>query len=60
MIDGRSAGTWRRAISTKAVSIEATPFVAFGTRDTAAITAAAQRYGRFLNLPVEIVFGGTL
>jgi hypothetical protein len=60
VIDGRSAGTWRRTINAKAVAIEATPFVAFDTRDTAAITAAAKRYGRFMNMPVDVVFGRML
>lgn len=50
---GRIIGTWRRTLQRKSVIIELAPFQRFTSQETEAVEAAAQRYGRFIGLPVE-------
>jgi hypothetical protein len=54
VIDGRVVGTWRRSVTRDAVAIEATAFETFSRRQTRAIEEAAERYGRFLGLTVDV------
>jgi hypothetical protein len=54
VIDGRVVGTWRRSVTRDRVAIEATPFDTFSRRQARAIDEAAERYGRFLGLPIDV------
>jgi hypothetical protein len=54
VIDGQVVGTWKRTVKTKAVIVETTRFRPFSDAEDAAFAAAAQRYGDFLGLPVQI------
>jgi hypothetical protein len=54
VINGRVAGTWKRVVKKKSVVITAAPFASLKKAEVHALAAAAERYGRFLNLPVEL------
>jgi hypothetical protein len=54
VLDGRIAGTWKRILKKNAVVLEAALLTSLDEAATAAFTAAAERYGTFLNLPVII------
>lgn len=54
MIGGRIAGSWRRTIKKGEVAIEIAPFAPLSTAQDAAIAAAAQRFGTFVGMPVQI------
>jgi hypothetical protein len=51
---GQVAGTWKRTLKPKAVAVAFHPFKALEEKVAAAFSAAAHRYGRFLNLPVAL------
>lgn len=53
VIDGQIVGTWRRILEKGAVAIEPTPFTPLNDAKLNALSAAALRYGAFLNLPVH-------
>ncbi|MGB8353315.1 MAG: winged helix DNA-binding domain-containing protein [Chthoniobacteraceae bacterium] len=53
MIDGRIAGTWKRAVKKNAVVITISPFATVKKIEKK-LAAAAGRYSRFTGLPVEI------
>jgi hypothetical protein len=55
VIDGIVAGTWRRTLKATAVVIETTPFRPLTAAEDEALDAAADRYGRFLGLPVALL-----
>ena len=55
VINGRAAGTWKRTIAKGAAVIDAFPFAPLKRREKAALAAAAERYGRFLNGPAVSV-----
>lgn len=48
MIDGRLAGTWRRKLSTKDVTVEVRPFRKLSASSRAAVVNAVETYGTFL------------
>jgi len=50
--DGRVVGTWRRTLKKRAVTATAQPFDALSAVEEDAFTTAAERYGRFLAMPV--------
>lgn len=54
VIDGQVLGYWRRTVSKSVVNIELTPFRSFTTAEGEAVTAAAQRFGKFLGMPVML------
>ena len=54
VIDGRVAGAWKRTVKKKSVAMTINPFAPFKKTEILAITAAAERYGRFINAPVEL------
>ena len=54
VIDGRVAGTWKRALHTDKVLIALSPFAPLSKADQHAVAAAAQRYADFLDMPLEI------
>jgi hypothetical protein len=56
LIDGRVVGTWRRVAQKYTVRLAANLFRALTDDESAAIAAAAQRYGRFLGLTADVAF----
>ena len=48
VIDGRVVGTWKRTLKKASVELTFSPFTAFSDAQANAITAAAERYGRFV------------
>jgi Winged helix DNA-binding domain len=54
LVDGRVAGTWKRTVQKTAVHVAVTPFRSLTEDESAAVVAAAQRYGRFLGLRAEV------
>jgi len=48
VIGGRVVGTWKRAFKRDSVVMTFSPFAAFSETQASAITAAAERYGRFV------------
>jgi len=54
VIDGRVVGTWKRSLRKTKVLLEFDPFEPLSPAQMAAAAAAAEPYGRFLGLPVEI------
>jgi hypothetical protein len=54
VLGGGVVGTWRRALKRKAVVITISSFKPLKRIDKQAVAAAADRYGQFLGLPVEV------
>lgn len=54
VIEGRVVGTWQRTVRKRSVKITLQPFAPLSEGDLQAISHAAQRYGEFLGLPVEV------
>jgi len=54
MVGGRIAGTWQRKIKKRAVAITLNSFAPLSDRARAAVTSAAQQYGEYVGLPVEV------
>jgi hypothetical protein len=54
VIDGRVVGTWQRTLRKTKVLVSFAPFEPLSPAQLAATAAAAEPYGRFLGLPVEI------
>jgi hypothetical protein len=52
VINGRVAGTWKRAFQKGAVVIDAAPFQPLTSAEINALSDAADRYGAFLGMPV--------
>jgi hypothetical protein len=55
--DGEVVGVWRRAIQKNTLEITAKPFAKLGAAEAGAFAAAAERYGRFLDLRVAVSGG---
>ncbi|HEV2691713.1 MAG TPA: winged helix DNA-binding domain-containing protein [Verrucomicrobiae bacterium] len=53
ILNGRVAGTWKRTVK-KSVTIIADGFKRFDKVEMAALQPAAERYGKFLGMPVKI------
>jgi Winged helix DNA-binding domain len=54
-IDGLVVGGWRRTLGKGAVRVELNPLTSFSAAERRAIANAAEGYGAFLGLPVELV-----
>ncbi|MCG3206719.1 MAG: hypothetical protein FOGNACKC_00318 [Anaerolineae bacterium] len=54
VIDGRVVGTWQRTLRKTKAMVRLDPFDPLGPAQMAAAIAAAEPYGQFLGLPVEI------
>ena len=54
VIDGHVAGTWKRTFKKGAVAVELAPFRALTPAENSALSAAAERYGEFLEMPVVL------
>ena len=55
VIDGVVTGTWKRTFKGGAVVIETTPFRPLTAAENDALSAAADRYGEFLGMPVVLL-----
>jgi hypothetical protein len=54
VIDGQVVGTWKRTLRKTKVLMNLDPFEPLSSTQMEAAAAAAEPYGRFLELPVEI------
>jgi hypothetical protein len=54
VLDGQVRGTWRRETGPKGIVIEASPFGRFSAAEKESFAAPAERYARFLDVPVTI------
>jgi hypothetical protein len=54
VINGRLMGTWKRTLCKTKVMVTFDPFTPLSSTQMEAAIGAAERYGRFLKLPVEI------
>ncbi|HYP25903.1 MAG TPA: winged helix DNA-binding domain-containing protein [Blastocatellia bacterium] len=54
VMDGRVAGTWKRALRKDSLVITASPFAKLTRAETRALAAAADLYGRFIGAPVVL------
>lgn len=54
---GRVVGTWRRTFEKSTVVIRVSPFAPLSETRKHALNAAADRYGRFVGMPVSARFG---
>jgi hypothetical protein len=54
VIDSQIIGTWQRTLKKNSVIIDRSPFTPLSDAEAAAFAAAAERYGRFLGLPVTL------
>jgi hypothetical protein len=54
VIDGRFAGIWRRVERPTGIGVTVVPFRQLTGANQRALASAAKRYGRFLNVPVEL------
>ncbi|MFL5732171.1 MAG: winged helix DNA-binding domain-containing protein [Chloroflexia bacterium] len=54
LINGWVVGIWKRTLKKAEVVIEATPFASLSESESQVVTAAAERYGRFLHLPATV------
>jgi hypothetical protein len=52
---GQVAGTWRTRRTASAVTVHAVPLQRLSAADRASLTAAVDRYQRFVGLPLELV-----
>lgn len=55
IINGRVAGIWKRAFKKKFVAISVSTFIALKKAEKVSVALAAERYGKFVGLPAEIV-----
>jgi hypothetical protein len=53
-VNGQMVGGWRRTIVGRTVVVEPKPLVRLGDAERRAVAVAARKFGRFLDLPVEI------
>ena len=55
--DGLVVGGWRRTIERTNATVTTQLLVTLSAREKKALTAAAEDYSRFLNLPVKVATG---
>jgi hypothetical protein len=56
ILDGQVAGGWKRTLAKNKVIVELSPITKLTKPEKQAIASAAERYGRFLGLAVEILW----
>jgi hypothetical protein len=54
LVDGRIAGSWRRTLQNDSVLVEAATYESLTRSQAFALAAVAERYGRFVRLPVTL------
>jgi len=57
VLNGRIEGTWKRTIKKNAMLMESTPFQPFSDARQQAIVKASKPFSKFMELPVEWLFG---
>lgn len=55
-VDGQLVGTWKRTIARNAIQMEVQQFVQLSEGQPQAVAAMAERYGRFVGLPVDLQY----
>lgn len=55
-LNGKVIGTWKRTLEKKSVIIHPDFFVSLKKIEREAFTLAAERYGKFLGLSVEVKY----
>ena len=55
VLNGHVIGGWRRTIQKKAVTITTDLLIQLGEAEQAALKSAAERYSRFMELPVTLL-----
>jgi len=56
ILDGQIVGGWKRALVKKKVVVELSLFTKLKKTEQQAVAEASDRYGRFLDLPVELLW----
>jgi hypothetical protein len=56
VLDGKVAGTWRKALKKNTVEISLTPFQKFDEDEKKAVEAEAHRYGEFVGIPMKTLW----
>src|SRR5438477_4716590 len=56
ILDGLVVGTWKRILKKDEVLLTPSPFTTLTKDETRALAASAERYGAFLDMPVNINF----
>ncbi len=59
LIEGRVAGSWTRTATREAVTVDVVSYRRLNPLERGAVSAAAQRYGRFLKQAVTCVYGSS-
>lgn len=54
VIDGLTVGSWKRSLQRRSATVEATLFTGLDPAQSRALRSAIERFGRFLDLPVEL------
>ena len=54
IVDGTLRGSWKRTLGIKSAGVDVRPFRPLNREDASAVTAEAERYGRFLGMPVTV------
>jgi hypothetical protein len=54
VLHGRVAGSWRRTVSVQSLTVDVRPYQRLTRLEADALTDQASRYGRFLDLAVEV------
>jgi len=54
VVDGQLVGGWKRALTNPAVIVELSLLAGLSESEEKAVVVAAQAFGRFLDLPVEL------
>jgi hypothetical protein len=55
-IDGQVVGGWKRTLKKSTVEVEFNPLVSVTGTEKQAVVRAAERYGAFLEMPVELIW----
>ncbi|HVF99160.1 MAG TPA: crosslink repair DNA glycosylase YcaQ family protein, partial [Chloroflexia bacterium] len=54
VVDGKAVGSWKRTLAKHTVALTTLTFTTLTPAETAAIPAAANAYGAFLDMPVVL------
>ena len=57
VLNGKVAGTWKRAMKKDSVEIRLSPFRELDNDEQEAVESEVERYGRFFGMPAVIVEG---
>jgi hypothetical protein len=55
VLNGKVAGTWKKAMKKESVEIRLSPFRELDKEEQEAVEAEVERYGRFFGVPAVIV-----